>query len=136
MKNILKNHIDDCLLDVIGLSHVDCFGPQYNVRGLDNYCKEYGISPETLTDIERKQFEINSDSLFIENDSDKDYLDDPGGPLVEPFDETIPVYNIRSLLAFCKKLGITPDSLSEEEFKQFEIKRDTLCVKEANDEYK
>ena len=55
-------------------------------------------------------------------ENDKCYLDDPGGPLVEPFDETIPVYNIRSLLAFCEKRGITPDSLSEEEYKQFEIK--------------
>ena len=54
MKNTLKHHVDECVSDVLGLPPVDYLGSEYNVHVLDCYCKEYGISLETLIDVELK----------------------------------------------------------------------------------
>lgn len=43
--------------------------------------------------------------------------------LTEPSDETDFPYDLHKLDAYCKKKGIDPSQLTNEELKQFEIKR-------------
>ena len=58
MINILLKNDDEYILDTIGLPPINYYGPEYNIRALDKYCKEKGMKPEELSDNELKQFEL------------------------------------------------------------------------------
>ena len=48
---------------------------------------------------------------------------DEGGLLVVPPTKDTKMYRIREVVDYCKEKGIRPNQLTDEELKQFEVKR-------------
>ncbi len=48
------------------------------------------------------------------------------GHFVVPMDPNGPIYNVRELHRYCKARGIDPSKLSDEELRQFEVKKTNM----------